>query len=244
MTAVYMEFIELGDNNPDFINFGIGSPDFPIPDFIKQAGVEAISSPNCHQYARNEGTIDGLIQVAELFGERLGRKINPETEVMEACGATGAFHNLLEAFLQPGDEVVIFTPMHPFFYPPLLHRGAVPVALDLLKTGKPVFDREDFKKAFSNKTRLLMINTPHNPTGKIFTKEELVFISEFLEAEYPDVLVVSDESYCDFVFTEDTPHTFLASVPGLWKKTVSLFSFGKTFTSLDGGSGSRLLLRY
>lgn len=228
MTSVYMKFIELSRNNPDLINFGIGSPDYAIPDFVKQAGIEAMSMPDCHQYARNEGNIEGLIQVAELFSERIGRKIDPETEVMEACGATGAFYNLLEAFLQPGDEVVIFTPMYPFFYPPILHRGAVPVALDLLKTGNPLFDREEFKKVFSKKTRLLMINTPHNPTGKIFTKEELTFISEFLEAEYPNVLVVSDEVYCDFVF-KDIPHTYLASVPNMWKKTVSLFSFGKTF---------------
>jgi aspartate/methionine/tyrosine aminotransferase len=228
MMSPYVGLIEMCRKNPQLANFGIGSPNVEIPDFVKEAAVDAIQSPDCHQYARTQGAIGSVTELGKIFSRRMGRQIDPLTEIITCTGATGAYYNVLEAFVHPGDEVVMFVPMYPFFYPPVVNRGAKPVALNLLKTGKAHFDREEFKAAFSPKTRMLIVNTPQNPTGKVFTKEELTFIAEFVQKEYPNVLVVADEVYCDFIYG-DKPHTYLASLPGMWNRTITLLSFGKPF---------------
>lgn len=232
---IFGQVFDLG-NWPEVANFGEGMPDMQIPDFLIPALNEAAAIAGNHQYTRTGGHPDLVVEVAKRYGKLIGREINPLTEVIICEGASDAFYGFLEAYIQPGDEIVAFEPCFGYYL----------VAMKLLKnaTIKPVclmdepnfmFNWEKFESAFSEKTRCLYLNTPHNPTGKVFKRTEMERISKFLQENYPKVIVFADNVYRDIHFG-DSIHTEISSLPGMWQRTLTSYSFGKTF----GATGWRL----
>lgn len=226
--TLFMKYVELA-KDPEAVNLGQGYPDMPVPDFLVPSLVEASNSEDNHQYSRPAGHLGIAKAVAELYSKRLGREINAATEVVITNGATQGFYDFLEAYINQGDEIVHFEPCFAYYLATMIHiKEAVLKPVSILKSDDFSFDFEEFKAAFSPKTKCLLLNTPHNPTGKVFKKQELEQIADYLRENHPQVMVFADNAYSDIHFFGNT-HTEFASLPGMWERTVSSYSFGKTF---------------
>ncbi len=209
----------------DAVNLGQGFPDFPGPEFVKQAARQAIDA-DLNQYAISSGAPRLKEQVAIDYSAALGRDIDPAREVVVTNGATEAIFDAVQAFTGPGDEIVAFEPFYDSYPASATIAGAsfVPVRLHPPDWS---FDPEDLAIAISPRTRLLLLNTPHNPTGKVFTRAELELIAAL--AIERDILVITDEVYDRITFTP-AEHISIASLPGMWERTITVNSTGKTFS--------------
>jgi aspartate/methionine/tyrosine aminotransferase len=207
------------------VNLGQGFPDFPGPDFVKQAAKQAIDA-DLNQYAISSGAPRLKEQVAIDYSAALGREIDAAREVVVANGATEAIFDAIQAFTGPGDEVVAFEPFYDSYPASASIAGStfVPVRLNPPDWS---FDSDVLERAITPRTRLLLLNTPHNPTGKVFTQAELEWIAGL--AIERDILVVTDEVY-DRITFEPARHIPIASLPGMWERTISVNSTGKTFS--------------
>lgn len=210
------------------VNLGQGFPDFPGPAFVKEAAKAAIDA-DLNQYAISSGAPRLKQQVAIDASVALGRAIDPMTEIVVANGATEAIFDAILAFTGPGDEVASFEPFYDSYPAAARMAGSrfVPIRLSPPDWS---FDPDELSRAIGPRTRVLLLNTPHNPTGKVFTREELELIAGI--AIERDILVITDEVYSRIVF-EPAEHRSLASFPGMWERTITVDSTGKTF-SLTG----------
>ncbi len=210
------------------VNLGQGFPDFPGPDFVKEAAKQAIDA-DLNQYAVSSGAPRLKEQVAIDASAVLGRTVDPAREVVVTNGATEAIYEAIQAFTGPGDEIVVFEPFYDSYPASAQMAGAtfVPVRLE---PPDWVFDPEALRAAITPRTRMLLLNTPHNPTGKVFDRTELEQIAA-LAIEH-DLLIVSDEVYDRIVF-DPAEHRSIASLPSMWERTITTNSAGKTF-SLTG----------
>jgi aspartate/methionine/tyrosine aminotransferase len=210
------------------VNLGQGFPNFPCPDFLKEAAKRALYDDH-NQYARSAGALSLVkILARELAGE-LGRDLDPLSEITVTTGATEGLFIAAQAFLEPGDEAVLIEPFYDA-YPAdsaLCGANCIYVALRPDKGGKWVFDPAEMEAAFTDRTKLVFLNTPQNPTGKVFSRQELEQIAD-LSIRH-DAIVVSDEVYDRMVF-DGLEHIRIASLPGMWERTVTLGSAGKTFS--------------
>ena len=207
------------------VNLGQGFPDFPGPGFVKEAAKRAIDA-DLNQYAISSGAPRLKEQVAIDYSAALGREIDPATEVVVANGATEAIFDAILAFTGPGVEIVAFEPFYDSYPASATIAGAsfVPVRLNPPAWS---FDPEALASAMTPRTRLLLLNTPHNPTGKVFSREELALIAQL--AIERDILVITDEVY-DRITFDRVEHIPIASLPGMWERTISVNSTGKTFS--------------
>ena len=209
------------------VNLGQGFPDFPGPDFVKSAAREAIDADH-NQYAISHGTPRLRRAIAATWGRDYGRAIDPDAEITVTSGATEAIADAMLAFLDPGDEVVVFEPFYDAYVPVITFAGGVPRFVTL-QTPDWSFDPAELAAAFSPRTRMILLNTPHNPTGKVFTRDELMLIGDL--AARHDALIVTDEVYDRIVFTDTgARHIPMATLPGMWERTLTLNSTGKTFS--------------
>ena len=233
--TLFMNFVEIA-KDPQAVNLGQGYPDMPVPDLLAPAMAEACKLEVNHQYCRPDSHLGIAQAAADQYGPRLGRTINAATEVVVTTGATQGFYNFLEAYVRPGDEIVHFEPCFAYYLATMIHiKTAVLKPVNILESSDFSFDFEKFKAAFSPKTKCLLMNSPHNPTGKVFSREELEKIAAFLSEHHPQVLVFADNVYCDMHFF-GAKHTEFASLPGMWHRTVTSYSFGKTY----GATGWRI----
>ncbi|MEZ4530934.1 MAG: aminotransferase class I/II-fold pyridoxal phosphate-dependent enzyme [Thermomicrobiales bacterium] len=207
------------------VNLGQGFPDFPGPDFVKSAAKQAIDA-DLNQYAISSGAPRLKEQVAIDYAAALGRDIDPMREVVVTNGATEAIFDAIQAFSGPGDEVVAFEPFYDSYPASATIAGAtfVPVRLNPPDWS---FDLDALSSAITPRTRLLLLNTPHNPTGKVFSPDELEQIAHL--AIERDILVLTDEVY-DRITFDRAVHIPIASLPGMWERTISVNSTGKTFS--------------
>ncbi len=207
------------------VNLGQGFPDFPGPDFVKQASKQAIDA-DLNQYAISSGAPRLKEQVAIDCSVTLGREIDPMREVVVTNGATEAIFDAALAFAGPGDEIVAFEPFYDSYPASAALSGAtfVPVRLNPPDWH---FDPDVLSDAITPRTRLLLLNTPHNPTGKVFSRKELELIAAL--AIERDILVITDEVYDRITFAP-AEHIPIASLPGMWERTISINSTGKTFS--------------
>ena len=206
------------------VNLGQGFPDFAPPEFALSALREAAEGPQ--QYAPLPGVPELTGAVAETMSGRLGRDVTAPENVQITVGATEALFALMQAFIDPGDEVVVLEPFYDAYPADVLMAGGVPRFVPLLpQGGEWVLDEDALRAAFTNRTRAVLVNTPHNPTGKVFSVSELDLIVAL--AERYDALIVSDEVYEHLAFE---PFVGVASRPGAWERTVSVSSIGKTFS--------------
>ncbi len=205
------------------VNLGQGFPDFDGPDWIMQAAFDAMKSGK-NQYAPSSGILSLRTAIRDYHEKYYGLDWTPD-EVTITAGATEALYCTLQAFVQEGDEVIIFEPFYDSYLADIALAGGSPVCVTLKKPDF-LFDFDELKNSISPRTKMIILNTPHNPTGKIFNHEELSFIAEL--ACRHDLLVVSDEVY-EFLTFDGARHVPIASLEGMKKRTITISSTGKTF---------------
>ncbi len=211
------------------INLGQGFPDTDGPIEVLDAAVEAIRS-GVNQYPPGPGMPELRAAIAGHQQRFYGLTFDPDTEVLVTAGATEALAGALLGMLDAGDEVVLFEPMYDSYQACIAMAGGVvkPVVLQPGDDGRYGFDRDRFLAACTPSTKLILLNTPHNPTGKVFTRDELEFIAGV--ALERDILVVTDEVYEHLVFS-GAEHVPIATLPGMAERTISISSGGKTFNT-------------
>ncbi|HEX6947801.1 MAG TPA: methionine aminotransferase [Acidimicrobiia bacterium] len=210
------------------INLGQGFPDWDGPDFVKTAAAESMTHGGSDQYPPMSGIPQLRQAVAERYGPLLGRDLDPDAEVSITCGCTEAICASLLGLVDPGDEVVIVNPYYDSYPVGVALAGAVPRHV-VLRPPDFRLDPDELAAAFNEKTRAILLNTPHNPTGRVFDREEMEAVAR-LCIEH-DVIAISDEVYEEITFDRD--HIRLATLPGMAERTVTLSSIGKTY-SLTG----------
>ncbi len=249
-TTIFTEMSALAAQH-GAINLGQGFPDFPGPDFVKQAAAAAINT-DLNQYAPMPGLPHLRQAVAAQWQRDHGREIDWQTEVTVTSGATEALCDAALALLDPGDRAIILEPAYDAYAPDVIMAGAEPIYVKLYPPQAGVggweigagattpnsqpptpnshvwhFDADELRAAFARRPKLILINTPHNPTGKVFTRAELELIAALCQ-EY-DVLAIADEVYDRMVY-DQAAHVSLATLPGMWDRTLTLNSVGKTFS--------------
>ncbi|AUT02105.1 aminotransferase [Nostoc sp. CENA543] len=207
------------------VNLAQGFPDFPCPPELKQAAYEAIET-DINQYAITWG--DRLFReaIAHKVNWYLGLDINPETQITVTCGSTEAMAAVMLATIDPGDEVIVFEPYYENYSPDAILAGAIPRYITLHPPDWR-FDANELRQAFNNNTKAIIINTPHNPTGKVFTREELNLIAELCQKW--DVLAFTDEIY-EHILYDGTQHIALATLPGMEERTITINGLSKTYS--------------
>lgn len=207
------------------INLGQGFPDTDGPEAIREAAVRALRDGRGNQYPPGPGVPELRTAIADHQQRFYGLTLDPDTEVLVTAGATEAIAATMLALLEPGDEVIAFEPYYDSYAACISMAGAARVPLTLRA---PDFrpDLDALRDAVTDRTRLLLLNSPHNPTGMVLTREELTAIAEL--AVERDLIVVTDEVYEHLVFEGE--HIPLISLPGMRDRTVSISSAGKTFS--------------
>jgi aspartate/methionine/tyrosine aminotransferase len=222
--SVFIEMSRLAQQH-QAINLGQGFPDFAGPDFVKNAAKAAIDA-DLNQYAPSHGTPRLRGAIAATFERQTGLAVDVDTGITVTSGATEAIYDAIQAFLNPGNEIIFFEPFYDSYHASTVMANAVPRPIRLHPPDWS-FDRDELRAAFNARTRVLLLNTPHNPTGKVFTRDELEFIAQ-LCIEH-DVVVLSDEVYDRIVFN-GAEHISIATLPGMWERTLTINSTGKTFS--------------
>ncbi len=228
--TVFAEFTALA-NQVGAVNLGQGFPNFPAPDFIKQAAEAAIAA-DLNQYARGPGHPRLVQALAALYAPLFGRTLDPLTEVVVTTGATEGIFASIQALVDPGDEVILIEPFYDSYPAGVTMAGGVPVHVPLrfapgaARAAEWTLDMDELRRAVSPRTRLLLLNTPVNPVGKVFSRAELEALAAF--AVEHDLLVLSDEVYEWMVYGVE--HVRIATLPGMAERTITLGSAGKTFS--------------
>lgn len=209
------------------INLGQGFPNFDGPDFVKEAAIQAILAGN-NQYARGYGVPSLNAAVAERFKKDSGIEVDPEKEVTVTSGCTEAIAAAILGLIDPGDEVILFAPFYDSYEAALSMAGARIKSITL-RPPDFALPLAELEAAVTGKTRAVLLNTPHNPTGKMLARGELELIAKLCVEN--DVLVFADEVYDKLAFAAE--HISIASIAGMRGRTVTMNSLGKTF-SLTG----------
>ncbi len=212
----------------DSINLGQGFPDSDGPREVLDAAVDAIRTGQ-NQYPPGPGIPELRQAIARHQHRFYGLEHDPDSEVLVTAGATEALAGALLGMLDTGDEVVVFEPMYDSYQACIALAGAhaVPVLLRP-ESGRYAFDSDELTSAVSARTKMILLNTPHNPTGKVFTGEELALIAQV--AIERDLVVVTDEVYEHLVFP-GAVHVPMATLPGMAERTLTISSGGKTFNT-------------
>jgi N-succinyldiaminopimelate aminotransferase len=223
-TTVFAEMTALAQKH-DAINLAQGFPDFEGPPEIVEAAVQALRSGN-NQYARSRGHPPLTEAIAAAQRRYYGLDYDPLTEVVVFSGATEGISASLLGILNPGDEVILFEPFYDSYLPCLALAGAIPRFLTL-RFPDFALDGDALRALITDRTRMIILNTPMNPTGKVFTEEELGIIASVCREH--DLVALTDEVYEHLVFDE-AEHKPLASLPGMRDRTLTLSSAGKTYS--------------
>jgi len=224
-STIFAEMTALA-NEKGAINLGQGFPDYDGPPAVLDAAVEAIRSGQ-NQYPPGPGVADLRLAIAEHQSRFHGLRYDPDGEVLVTAGATEALAGALLGILETGDEVVLLEPMYDSYQACIALAGAVtrPVTL---RPPSYRLDPDALRAAVTSRTRMILLNTPHNPTGAVLDRDELRAIAEV--AIEHDLIVVSDEVYEHLVY-DGAEHVSIASLPGMWERTLVISSGGKTFNT-------------
>ena len=206
------------------INLAQGFPNFAAPAVLKEAAKRAIDA-DVNQYAITWGAKSLRDALAKTYADLYGMRVDPETMLTVTCGATEAMIATLLAIVDPGDEVIVLEPFYENYGPDADICGAKPVYVPL-RPPENVFDPDELRKAFSAKTKAIIVNTPNNPTGRVFTRQELSLIAELCAAH--DAIAVTDEIYEHITYEGE--HIPMATLPGMAERTVTISGASKTFS--------------
>jgi aspartate/methionine/tyrosine aminotransferase len=206
------------------VNLGQGAPDFDGPQFVKDAAIEAINNKS-NQYAPLAGLPALTEAIAGRFKKDSGIETNPQTEITVTSGCTEAIAATLLGLLEPGDEVVVFEPSYDSYVPCICLAGAT-ARFVALTPPDFVIDAKKLDEACNERTRAILVNTPHNPSGHACTREELNAVAEI--AQKRDLIVITDEVYEHLTYERE--HIRMATLPGMRNRTITLSSLGKTYS--------------
>mmetsp|Transcript_7829 Transcript_7829/g.11981 ORF Transcript_7829/g.11981 Transcript_7829/m.11981 type:complete len:518 (-) Transcript_7829:2363-3916(-) len=255
--TVWSEFGRLAEEYGVDANLGQGFPDWSPPQFAVDSLVEATKSAQIHQYTRPAGHPKLVKELAKRYSIHLDRDVDPMSEVAVTVGASQALYLSLQTLIKPGDEVIIFEPFFDLYVNQIKLAGGTPVYVPLrfvpydassstITGGDWILDKEALIQKISPKTKALVLNSPHNPTGKVFTASEMDSIAEVVGFNAPECVVISDEVYKYIVHSPperdstglrlgESPicdgHIQFASLPGMWDRTITISSAGKTFSA-------------
>jgi aminotransferase len=211
-------------NQHGAINLAQGFPDFPMPEPMKDAACAAIHG-DINQYAITWGTPALRLAIAEKYRRWYEMDVDPDRDITVTCGATEAMAAVFLALVDPGDEVIVFEPYYENYGPDAILAGAKPVFVPLEGIDWQL-DPDKLRAAFSDRTRAIVVNTPHNPTGRVFTRDEISLIAELCVKH--DVIAVTDEIYEHIRYAGG--HHVLATWPGMRERTVTISGLSKTFS--------------
>jgi aspartate aminotransferase len=221
--AVLAKAKELERQGKSIVHFEIGEPDFNTPENVKKAGIKAIEENYTH-YSPAQGVLELREAVADYITKTRNIEVSPE-EVVITPGGKDVILFTTVALLDEGDEAIYPNPGYPIYESAIKIAGAKPVPMPLREENDFAFDRKEFEKLITPKTRLIIINSPGNPTGGILSVEDLEFIADI--AKKNDIMVLSDEIYSRIIY-EGEFHS-IASLPGMKERTVILDGFSKTY---------------
>ncbi len=207
------------------MNLAQGYPDFPAPDFIKRAAIDAINA-DINQYAITWGSPRLRRAIADKTKRFHGLDLDPDREITVTCGATEAMMAVLLAVVEEGDEVIVFEPFYENYVPDAAMSGAT-LKFVTLRAPLFTFDLMELRAAFSPATRAIIVNTPNNPCGKVFTRDELVQVAALCQ-EF-DALCITDEIY-EHILYDGLDHVPMATLPGMYDRTVTISGLSKTFS--------------
>jgi aminotransferase len=206
------------------VNLSQGFPDFAAPEEVKEAARRAVSS-DINQYAITWGARSLREAIAAKFHALYGVPVDPEREITVTCGSTEAIVASLLAVLDPGDEAVVFEPFYENYGPDAILSGAVPRFVKL-RPPDWSFDPDELSGAFGPRTRAIVVNTPHNPTGKVFTRAELETIAGLCRRH--DAVALTDEIY-EHILYDGAVHVPIATLPGMAERTITINGMSKTY---------------
>jgi len=207
------------------INLSQGFPDFSAPEEIKLAACDAIMA-DVNQYAITWGAKRFRDAIAEKTSWYLGLEVDPEREITVTCGSTEAMIASMMAIVNPGDEVIVFEPFYENYGPDAILSGAAPRYVTL-HAPDWAFDPDELASAFNDRTKAIIINTPNNPTGKVFTREELTTIADLCHKW--NTIAITDEIYEHILFN-DLKHVAIATLDGMRDRTITINGLSKTYS--------------
>ncbi len=215
------------------VNLAQGFPDFPAPEAVKRAAIRAIES-DFNQYSITWGAKSLRDSIAKKYETHYGLKIDPESEITVCCGATEAMISAMLAVINPGDEVIIFEPFYENYGPDAILSGATPRYVTLRAPnlnddpeGQWQFDPDELADAFNDRTKVIIINNPNNPTGKVFTRVELQQIARLCQKW--NALAITDEIY-EHIIYDGAEHIPIATIPGMRERTITINGMSKTYS--------------
>ncbi len=229
--TVFAEFTALA-NATGAVNLGQGFPNFAAPDFVKEAAQAAIAA-DLNQYARSAGHPRLVNALAQVYSPLFGRMLDPMQEIVVTVGATEGIFATVQALVNPGDEVILIEPFYDSYPASVIMAGGTPVYVPLRgpagsrSAAEWVLDMDELAAAVTPRTKLIMLNTPLNPLGKVYSRGELEALAAFVQAH--NLTVLSDEVY-EWMVYPPAGHVRIATLPGMWERTVTLGSAGKTFS--------------
>lgn len=207
------------------VNLAQGFPDFPAPEEMKQAACEAIEN-DINQYAITWGSRHLRAAISEKYARFTGYCPDPDTEITVTCGATEAMIAAMLAVVDPGDEVIVFEPYYENYGPDVILSGANPVFVRLHAPDWH-WDEAELRRAFSDRTRALVLNTPNNPTGRVFNQQEMQLLADLCIQH--DAICITDEIYEHIVY--EGHHISMADIPGMRERTITISGLSKTYSA-------------
>ena len=223
-TTVFVEINALAREH-GAVNLGQGAPDFDGPPEVLAAAVTAVNSA-LNQYAPGTGMASVRAAIAAHAERFYQQKVDPESQVLVTSGATEAVFAAILGLTDAGDEVLVFEPVYDSYVPNMVMAGVTPRYVPL-RGENWTFDPDELAQAFGPRTRAIIINTPHNPSGKVYSREELSCIAALCQKH--NVIAITDEVY-EHIIYDDAVHTRLATLPGMAERTLTISSLGKTFS--------------
>lgn len=211
-------------NDPDVISLGVGEPDFETPWHIRDEGIYSLEKGRTF-YTANAGLLELREEINRYLNRRFDLNYDPKSGILVTVGGSEAIDIALRAMVDPGDEVIIPQPSYVSYEPCALLAGAVPVIIELKNENQFRLTAAELEAAITDKTKVLILPFPNNPTGAVMERRDLEEIAKVIEKH--DIFVLSDEIYSELCYTDK--HVSIANIPGMWERTILINGFSKSY---------------